>query len=223
MQQLPILYSFVRCPYALRARISLAYSNIKCILREVDLRNKPPELLKISPKGTVPVLQLPTGQIIEQSLEIIYYSLMQNDPLGINNLNAKDRKTVDELIEKNDTTFVPLLNKYKYFDRYPEDTQASYREQIECHFLRQMDTQLELSPYLLGQKVSAADIAVFPFIRQFALVDPDWFFASNYRFLIIWLERFIKNPSFEMIMQKNLPWAPNSPEVIFPASLYNLS
>jgi len=137
MQQLPILYSFVRCPYALRARVALAYSNIKCILREVDLKNKPLELLKVSPKGTVPVLQLPTGQIIEQSLEIIYYSLAQNDPLGISNISANDQTLADELIEKNDKIFVPLLNKYKYFDRYPEETQATYRKQIELQFLGQ--------------------------------------------------------------------------------------
>ena len=132
---LPILYSFRRCPYAMRARMALHYSNINCILREVDLKNKPSAMLEISPKGTVPVLQLPDGRLIEESLEIIYYSLDQNDPEGLNNLSSETTLKARHLIEKNDMEFVGILRKYKYFERYPENTQVSYRNQAEELFL----------------------------------------------------------------------------------------
>lgn len=216
MQDLPILYSFIRCPYAMRARYALVYSNIKCILREVDLKNKPIELLKVSPKGTVPVLHLPNGKVIDQSLDIIHHALQQNDPQGISIIDAEDQSVIDRLIDKNDKVFAPLLNKYKYFTRHPEETQSSYREQIELHFLQQMNTQLELFPYLIGQKPSVADIAIFPFIRQFTLVDPDWSLSLHYKSLANWLEKFTKDPSFEIIMQKNLPWFLGDPEIIYP-------
>ena len=215
MQNLPILYSFVRCPYAMRARFALVYSNIKCALIEVDLKNKPEELLKTSPKGTVPVLYLPSGQVIDQSIDIINYALSQNDPDAICNVEPDDQKIIDRLTNKNDTIFAPLLNKYKYFNRHPEESQSSYREQIEIHFLQQMNTQLELFPYLIGQKLSVADIAIFPFIRQFTHVDPSWPLDMHYKSLATWLERFTKAPSFEIIMQKNTPWVPGDPEVIF--------
>ncbi len=216
MQNLPILYSFSRCPYAIRARFALLYSDIKCTLREVDLKNKPEELLKTSPKGTVPVLHLPDGRVIDQSLDIIDYALRQNDPDAIRDVEPNDQKIVDRLVTKNDTVFAPLLNKYKYFDRHPEESQNSYREQIEIHFLQQMNTQLELFPYLTGKKLSVADIAIFPFIRQFTHVDPSWPLEKHYKFLAEWLERFTKAPSFEIIMQKNNPWSLGDPDIIFP-------
>lgn len=219
MQNLPILYSFIRCPYAMRARYALAYSNIKCTLREVDLKNKPAQLLKVSPKGTVPVLLLQDDAVIDQSLDIIYYALNQNDPQNISNIDAEDQSVIDQLIDKNDKVFAPLLTKYKYFNRHPEETQSSYREQIELHFLQQMNTQLELFPYLIGQKLSAADIAIFPFIRQFTLVDPNWSLSSHYKFLNLWLEKFTNDPIFEIVMQKNLPWVQGDPEIIYPSDL----
>ena len=216
MQNLPILYSFVRCPYAIRARFALAYSNIKYILREVDLKNKPLELLKASPKGTVPVLHLSNGHVIDQSLDIIEYALKQNDPGGINNVDVEDQKIVNRLIERNDKIFVPILNKYKYFTRYPQETQSSYREQIELHFLQPMSTQLKLFPYLIGQKLSVADIAIFPFIRQFTLVDPNWSLELYYSSLATWLKKFIEDPYFKIIMQKSPPWSVSDAEIIFP-------
>lgn len=216
MQNLPILYSFVRCPYAIRARFALAYSNIKCILREVDLKNKPMELLEASPKGTVPVLHLSNGHVIDQSLTIIEYALKQNDPGGVNNVDVEDQKIVNRLIDKNDKVFAPLLNKYKYFNRYPEELQSSYKKQIETQFLQQMNSQLELFPYLIGQKLSVADIAIFPFIRQFTLVDSNWPFKLHYSFIAAWLEKFTEDPLFETIMQKNLHWSPGDSEIIFP-------
>lgn len=203
---LPILYSFRRCPYAMRARMALYYSSINCILREVDLKNKPSAMLEISPKGTVPVLQLPDGRLIEESLEIIYYSLDQSDPYGLANLTVKTASKAGYLIGKNDVEFVDLLRKYKYSERYPEDTQVSYRNQAEELFLAQYDQMLEGQEFLLGKK-SVADIAILPFIRQFALADEEWFFSSKYKNLIKWLNAVIQSEVFEAkIMAKNEPW-----------------
>ncbi len=203
---LPILYSFRRCPYAMRARMALHYSNINCILREVDLKNKPSAMLEISPKGTVPVLQLPDGRLIEESLEIIYYSLDHSDPYGLANLTVETASKAGYLIEKNDVEFVGLLRKYKYSERYPEDTQVSYRNQVEELFLAQYDQMLEGQEFLLGKK-SVADIAILPFIRQFALADEEWFFSSRYKNLIKWLNAVIQSEVFEAkIMAKNEPW-----------------
>ena len=203
---LPILYSFRRCPYAMRARMALHYSNINCILREVDLKNKPSAMLEISPKGTVPVLQLPDGRLIEESLEIIYYSLDQNDPEGLNNLSSETTLKARHLIEKNDMEFVGILRKYKYFERYPENTQVSYRNQAEELFLIGYEQMLEGQDFLLGKK-SVADIAILPFIRQFALADEEWFFNSKYKNLIKWLNAIIQSEAFEVkVMAKHQTW-----------------
>lgn len=216
VQDLPILYSFVRCPYAMRARFALAYSNIQCILREVDLKNKPSELLKISAKGTVPVLHLPTGKIIDQSLDIIYHSININDPEGINAANKEEQDIIDQLIAKNDKEFIPLLNKYKYFPRFPEHSQLFYRQQIEEVFLLNINKILENSPYLSNNKMSIADIAIFPFIRQFANVDPEWFLTSNFKSLLKWLDSLTTHPIFKQIMIKYTPWKKEEEPVFFP-------
>jgi glutathione S-transferase len=217
MENLPILYSFVRCPYAMRARIALTYSDIKCYLREVDLKNKPQELLTASAKGTVPVLQLTSGEVIDQSLDIIRYAVKQNDPLEIQNIEGSTAySNIDDLISKNDKIFIPLLSKYKYFGRYPGHSQLDYRNQACDLFLNELDNILSQNTYLMGNKLSVANIAIIPFIRQFALVDEDWFYGSNYKYLINWLVEFTNSPLFNKIMQKNSPWIAGDAEIIFP-------
>ena len=214
-EQLPILYSFRRCPYAMRARLALHYSNVKCILREVALRNKPASLLEISPKGTVPVLQLIDGTIIDESLDIIYYALRQNDPDNINQISQDKKEEASRLIHRNDTEFAQLLNAYKYFERHPGKTQNEYRAQIEEEFLENYEQMLEGKDYLLKSK-SAADIAIPPFIRQFAHVDRDWFFHSKYKNLIRYLNAFLQNKDFEeVIMAKHNPWTLGDEIVLF--------
>ena len=203
MSKLPILYSFRRCPYAMRARLALHQSNIQCIIREVSLKNKPTSLIKISPKGTVPVLHFEDGSIIEESLDIMNYALEQYDP---EQLSLYYHPSAKSIIAKNDTEFVKLLHRYKYFENYPSCTQVVYRTQAEDIFLIKYEKMLQDKQFLLGKK-SLADLAILPFIRQFALVDEDWFFSSQYINIIHWLNMFIKTDSFEdEIMSKYSPW-----------------
>lgn len=194
----PILYSYRRCPYAMRARMAIWAANIQVEVREISLREKPAHLLQISPKGTVPVLQLPDGTVLEQSLDIMQWALAQNDPQGW--LNA-DHEAVNSLITSNDGDFKKALDRYKYPDRYPEHTQAFYREQGE-HFLQRLETALAQHDYLLGDKATMADVAIFPFIRQFAAVDPEWFATHQYQQLREWLAGWLESPLFAEIMQK---------------------
>lgn len=195
---LPILYSYRRCPYAMRARMAIWAANIQVEVREISLREKPVHLLQISPKGTVPVLQLPDGTVLEQSLDIMQWALAQNDPQGW--LNA-DPEAMSQLIALNDGDFKKALDRYKYPDRYPEHTQAFYREQGEL-FLQRLETALVQHRYLLGEKPSMVDVAIFPFIRQFAAVDAAWFATSTYFQLRAWLAGWLEGPLFAEIMQK---------------------
>lgn len=195
---LPILYSYRRCPYAMRARMAIWAANIQVAIREISLRDKPAHLLQISPKGTVPVLQLPDGTVLEQSLDIMQWALAQNDPRGW--LNA-DREAVGQLIALNDGDFKKALDRYKYPDRYPEHTQEFYRAQGE-HFLQRLEVALGHYDYLLGDKPSIADVAIFPFIRQFAAVDAEWFASSPYPRLRVWLEEWLESALFTEVMQK---------------------
>lgn len=212
MSELPILYSFRRCPYAMRARLALQYSKIKCILREISLKNKPASLLEISPKATVPVLQLPDGVVIEESLDIMHYALEQNDP---EKLSIKHHSLAEDLIFENDSGFVKLLHRYKYFEHYPEETQLAYRIQAEEKFLAKYEVMLKSNKFLLGEK-SLADLAILPFIRQFALVDADWFFASKYTNLINWLNSCLQNKPFQdEIMAKHAPWQEGDDVIYF--------
>ncbi|MBF5040363.1 glutathione S-transferase [Methylophilus sp. 13] len=195
---LPILYSYRRCPYAMRARMAIWAANIQVEVREISLREKPAHLLQISPKGTVPVLQLPDGTVLEQSLDIMQWALVQSDPQGW--LNA-DPEAVNALITINDGDFKKALDRYKYPDRYPEQAQLVYREQGE-QFLQRLEAALEQHDYLLGDSASMADVAIFPFIRQFAAVDAEWFASSPYPKLRIWLEGWLESALFAEVMQK---------------------
>ncbi|NRB11082.1 MAG: glutathione S-transferase N-terminal domain-containing protein [Rickettsiaceae bacterium] len=221
MSKLPILYSFRRCPYAMRARIALAYNNVQCILREVDLKNKPEAMLEISPKGTVPVLLLNNGKVIEESLDIIYYALEQEITKGsradiLTNVTKEEQQKIEQLITNNDTEFAKLGRKYKYFEKYPEESQKNYRTQIEKQFLQNMEQSLSKHKYLISDKLSIADIALMPFIRQFAYVDEEWFFNSSYNRLINWLNNFTNDDLFEdIVMQKHKPWKFGDKDIMF--------
>jgi glutathione S-transferase len=195
---LPILYSYRRCPYAMRARMAIWAAKIEVEVREISLRDKPAHLLQISPKGTVPVLQMPDGTVLEQSLDIMQWALAQNDPQGWLNV---DHDAVNALIAINDGEFKKALDRYKYPDRYPEHAQQVYREQGE-QFLQSLETALAQHYYLLGDKPTMADVAIFPFIRQFAAVDAGWFARSDYVKLHAWLENWVSETLFERIMQK---------------------
>ena len=200
---LPILYTFRRCPYAMRARLALAYAGIEVEYREIELRNKPQAMLDVSPKGTVPVLQLESGQVIDESLDIMCWALNQHDPEGW----LTHQTQALALIDENDTTFKVWLDKYKYADRFPEHSQTYYREQGGI-FLQQLETLLKEHTFLLANQPTLADCAIFPFMRQFAFVDKPWFDQSPYPKLQTWLNFHLKSELFEEIMVKRPIWMP---------------
>jgi len=199
---LPILYSFRRCPYAIRARMAIAYASINPEVREVSLANKPSEMTEISPKGTVPVLQL-DERIIDESIEVMAWALEQSDPDNWLALDLEHQQKA--LIEENDNSFKTWLDKYKYWDRFPEQSQQVYRGHAE-QFISRLDKNLREHRYLLGDKICMADIAIFPFIRQFAFVDKDWFDQANYPALQRWLNEFLDSSLFAQVMKKHSVW-----------------
>lgn len=198
---MPILYSFRRCPYAMRARMAVRYAGCEVRIQEVSLKAKPPEMLERSPKGTVPVLIL-GDQVLEQSLDIMHWALAQNDPdnwLMINDGDA--RRQIQALIEENDQVFKVHLDRYKYFVRHPEYPQQHYRQLAEV-FLQQLEDRLLQRDFLVSDHLTLADIALAPFIRQFSAVDPEWFTDSPYPKLRGWLQRFVESALFKAVMVK---------------------
>ncbi len=200
---LPILYSYRRCPYAMRARMAIKYANVSVDIRDIALKEKPAEMLIASPKGTVPVLVLQDGQVLEQSLDIMYWALQQRD---IDGWLTADKPLTQRLIAENDGSFKQALDKYKYAIRFPEQSVEFYRAQAEV-FLQKLERLLAKSVFLLGDKVSLADIALFPFIRQFSGVDPVWFEAAAYLKLKAWLKQLVDSDLFVDIMQKRPTYA----------------
>ena len=191
------LYSFRRCPYAMRARMALRYSGVPVEIVEVSLKAKPAEMLAISPKGTVPVLDA-DGRVIDESLEIMRWALAQNDP---QNWLLDGDSRIAELIEANDQGFKVDLNRYKYAERYPEQPMEVYRAQGAV-FLQRLEGSLQDRDYLLADHPSLADIALLPFVRQFAHVDREWFAQTPYPRLQAWLHNFLESDLFTSIMKK---------------------
>ena len=203
----PVLYSFRRCPYAIRARLALKVSAVPYELREVSLKNKPPELLAASPKGTVPVLVLQDGQVIDESLDIMRWALAQNDPDGWLSPALDDMLA---LIAGNDGKFKHALDRYKYPNRYPQesdgDTQAfALTQRLEAiTWLQTFEPRLRQG-WLFGHHPSLADMATLPFVRQFAHTDPIWFAARPWPLLQALLADFETNALFVATMKKHKP------------------
>jgi glutathione S-transferase len=204
-----VLYSYRRCPYAMRARMALAYAGIAVEIREISLREKPASMLAISPKGTVPVMQS-DDLVLEQSYDIMKWALKQSDPDQW--LSAETESVIDEWVEKNDGPFKKLLDQYKYPDRYPDISLEETLSQAISSFLGPINEQLKKSTYLLGSKISLADIAIFPFVRQFAMVNPGWIDQSGLNFLKQWLNELLESPLFLSVMQKYPTWQDTTPE-----------
>lgn len=198
---LPILYTFRRCPYAMRARMALYTAKIDHEHREIDLKNKPPELLGISPKGTVPVLQFGDGRLLEESLDIMKWAL------NVPHLPLEE----GALIAENDTTFKKALDRYKYPGRYPEEEGLDYRSQCES-FLKKLENHL--TPFLTSKTVTLNDMALLPFIRQFSVVDPAWFEAQAYPNVKAWLNFWITSAVFGQVMEKRPLWASGSEQTV---------
>jgi len=188
----------------MRARLALHQAAIACEPREVSLKTKPAEMLVISPKGTVPVLQLVSGTVIEESLEVMLWALRQNDPEG---WLIGDSAICRALIKQNDTEFKHWLDRYKYHIRYPEQTERDYRDQAE-QFIQRLDQLLSAQggAGLFDQRWTLADAAIFPFVRQFAAVDREWFDGTAYVHVVRWLAAWERTDLFRAIMHKHPVW-----------------
>ncbi|PCI56582.1 MAG: glutathione S-transferase [Methylophilaceae bacterium] len=197
--RLPILYSYRRCPYAMRARMALEHVGITVEIREISLREKPQQMVALSPKATVPVLVLPDGKVIDESLDIMTWALSHK---GVDAWLEIDIEAAKRLVLENDGQFKKALDAYKYAERNPEKTQAEHRADGEV-FLHQLETLLQQKEGLFGVLPTFADIAIFPFIRQFRGVDSDWFEAAPYPKLAVWLTKLMESDLFISIMKKH--------------------
>jgi glutathione S-transferase len=200
---LPILYSFRRCPFAIRARMALSYARVAVEHREVLLRNKPRAMLLASAKATVPVLVLPDGRVIDESIDVMRWALEQKDP----DHWWSDELASDshELVRQCDFDFKVSLDRYKYADRHPDNPPAFYRGQAEG-FLDQLEQKLTSRQYLLADQLTFSDVALFPFVRQFAMVDKPWFDQAPYPNLQTWLQVLLDSVLFTGVMAKYPPW-----------------
>lgn len=214
MGRYPILYSFRRCPYAIRARMAIYQADVKCELREVVLSDKPQSMLQLSNKGTVPVLLTTDEQVIDESLDVMFWALKHNDPDGWLDEN---HPLSQSLIEKNDNEFKYYLDRYKYHVGYPEHSQAYYRKKT-FDFLDVLEDTLGQHDgvALLGKQLTLSDIAIFPFIRQFANVDLNWFESSPYEYIKQWYKRIGSSYLFQNCMNKYEKWLPEHEAIYFP-------
>ena len=201
----PVLYSFRRCPYAMRARLALAVSGTRSELREVRLSAKPQAMLDASPKGTVPVLVLPGGTVLDESLDIMRWALARCDP---ESWLARDDA---DLIAMNDGPFKHDLDRYKYPGRYGVD--ASAHRESGLAFLREIDARLADTAQLCGPARGLTDAAIMPFVRQFAAVDQEWFGALPLPHLQGWLAGHQASGLFETIMMRVATWSPDDAPV----------
>ena len=210
--KLPVLYTFRRCPYAMRARISMYYSKINYEHREILLKERPKKLYQLSPKGTVPVLNLPDGKVIDESLDIMKWSVSVNDPDSwyVNNIDYQL-----EIISINDKEFKKWLDRYKYHDRYPEYSVEYYRGKCE-KILDNFEKILDSEKFLFSNNISLSDIALLPFVRQFSNVDIIWF-RNRFINLSGWMDELIGMEIFQAMMKKFEIWNPfgKGEEVIF--------
>ena len=209
----PILYSFRRCPYAIRARLAIKVSGVQVAVREVVLRDKPAALLQASAKATVPVLQLPNGHVLEQSLEIMRWALEQHDPRGW--LCLREQEEALALIALNDGPFKHALDRYKYASRHPERPVQAWRDEAVDLMLAPLNRRLVDRAFLLRDTPSLADMAIVPFIRQFAAVDPGWFDRSPFEPLQAWTKRIVSSELFDAVMTKFAAWQPGNTEIAF--------
>ena len=208
---LPILYSFRRCPYAIRARLAIRASGVRVALREVVLRDKPAALLAASPKGTVPVLQRVDGQVIEQSLDIMRWALATHDPQRW--VDPAEHAEAQALIALNDGAFKQALDRYKYAPRHPQRAPHEWRDEAVALMLAPLDERLAARAFLLRDTPSLADVAIVPFVRQFAAVDPAWFGDAPLASLRAWMEGLVASPLFESVMGKFAAWQPGDADV----------
>ena len=215
----PVLYSFRRCPYAMRARWALLQAGQLVQWREIELKDKPAPMLEASPKGTVPVLVLADGKVIDESLAVMRWALNQADPCDLRRQgSSKTQDCIRQLIELNDTTFKHHLDRFKYTDRYPGQSRQEHQQQ-GLDVLRSWSDRIEdCGGWLVDGRCSLADGALWPFVRQWRIADPEGFDADEaLEPLRGWLMRFLQHPDFERLMQRADPWHPGGLQPLFPA------
>ena len=210
----PILYSFVRCPYAMRARMALKLTEIKCEIREVRLNNKPKHMIDMSPKGTVPVLVL-ENNIIDESNEIIDWALSFNNVFD-GNLDEDQKELTSRLIELFDSKFKYNLDRYKYATRY-ENIDINKHKMEYLKILINLEDLISKDEWFLGKRINKLDISILPFIRQFRIADTDWFDKQNQITGIQQiLDNFLNSKLFKDIMFKYDVWTENDIPQFFP-------
>lgn len=215
-QDAPILYSFRRCPYAMRARLALLASGIRCEMREIALSQKPDSMLAVSPKGTVPVLVL-KDKVLEESLDIMHWAMAQGDPQCWSTAGQSNDAKAQAWVRSCDDEFKKNLDRYKYPNRYALSDGLAHRD-MGAQFLLKLNAQLEKTPYLMGGDWCWVDAAIAPFVRQFARTDRDWFDAQAWSALKVWLENFEQSPAYSEVMHKFKVWHQGAKPVAFPAT-----
>jgi len=214
-KSLPILYSLRNCPYAMRARIAIFKAKQTILLRDIVLSNKPKEMLASSPKATVPVLVLPNGKVLEESFDVMLWALNETDPNNL--LHSKSETALPEmlsLIGVFDSEFKTCLEQYKCAKRYRENNIIECREACE-QFIRTIEHRLNSHAFIMSEKESLADIALLPFIRQFARVERQWYLQSPYPKVRQWLNHYLQSPMFTKVMAKYPLWTENHEDVLF--------
>lgn len=196
----------------MRARLGLAASGLSVCLREIVLRDKPSEMLAASPKGTVPVLLLQDGTVIDESFDIMTWALAQNDPLAL----LRYGSAASDLVLRCETEFKPHLDRFKYHVRY-ENVDPQYERALAAEYLHELNRRLHKAAFLFGPEISLADLAIAPFVRQFANSCRDWFEAQDWPELLRWLSRFIMSARFQAVMHKYPVWQAGDPVTFFPS------
>jgi glutathione S-transferase len=215
MKELPVIYSLRNCPYAMRARMAIYKSNQMVLLRDLVLSNKPDEMMQASPKGTVPVLVLENGTVVEESLDVMLWALYESDPGDL--LHSVDESILSEmlkLINEFDSKFKSCLEQYRCAKRYREDNIDECR--LACqYYLKILEQRLSKHAFLMSDKESLADIALLPFIRQFARVERQWYLQSPYPKVRLWLNTYLQSRMFSKVMAKHSLWLDGKQEVVF--------
>jgi len=212
---MPVLWSFRRCPYAMRARLAVDASQQQVKLREILLRDKPDAFVAISPKATVPVLQCDDGNVLEESRDIMFWALESNDPEGWLDIWHQAPTEVTQFFDRLDGSFKADLDRYKYASRYDADAALKHRD-AGVVFIAELDNILAQQPALSGARLGLLDYACLPFIRQFRIADSEWFDQQNWPHLHPWLQSFFASERFERVMQKYSPWRDGEQGVDFP-------
>ena len=218
VDHLPIFWSFRRCPYAMRARLAIAASCQKVELREILLRDKPTDFLATSPKGTVPVLKLKNGQVIDESRDIMFWALEQNDPENWLAVWRRNPAFTLAFLDRLDGAFKHDLDRYKYASRYDRDAGSSHRDSGGV-FLAELNQDLQQTGALSGAQLGLLDFASLPFVRQFRIAGADWFDDQSWPHLHAWLGGFLDSASFRLVMQKYPQWSPVGQSIAFPPQL----